>query len=449
MTSEDSSSSPHLVFSYGTLKRGFRNHYNMERDGIRYKRRCHTLEKFPMYCDHENRNRPCLANFPGHGYRVFGELFEVSAQALDYLDEFERVPSHYTRKLCEVKGEDGRIYQAHVYFNNTEERRRSELLVEKKFTMIPNYTMEWHRLYVPRSGNTKACVGEGKDQQKQNSSSSFSSWGMTENLHATLEALDLESLRMSRTTPIGGFSGGVVFDFDSSGRRLEFSVCYCGHCCSAFCSSLVDALTLPVLFHAHATGEGETGECVGEKEDGGEEESLSLRMKQHRKSKRALVSCCNGIGGSSKAPSACQPSTPVNGMVSVRSERTFPRSEISSAQLGLDQLSSVSTTTAALTPCRLKSTDTEANKGLVSLADGFCTAMVETERDTSGVTLFSSIASPPSLLFEESMGMKMQNGGEEEEEEEMETESMSGSRSPEKERERERCLISRSDSFHL
>mmetsp|Transcript_54184 Transcript_54184/g.106011 ORF Transcript_54184/g.106011 Transcript_54184/m.106011 type:complete len:379 (-) Transcript_54184:572-1708(-) len=226
-----------LVFSYGTLKRGFRNHYNMERDGIKYFKRCHTLEKYPMYCDTENRNRPCLAKYPGHGYRVFGELFEVTRDALAYLDDFERVPTHYTRELCAVKGEDGQFYEAFVFFNNTDESRLRDLLYgNEKFTLIPNYTREWHALYVPRTGNTGALSIQIHEEKHP--------------LHATLDALDLHAQRLFEDARGGAFSGGVVVDYIAEKGRLDFSVCYCGCCSSSFYSSLVDALTLAILCHS-------------------------------------------------------------------------------------------------------------------------------------------------------------------------------------------------------
>eukprot|EP00919_Chromeraceae_sp_WS-2016_P002080 GHVR01004986.1.p1 GENE.GHVR01004986.1~~GHVR01004986.1.p1 ORF type:complete len:174 (+),score=40.40 GHVR01004986.1:268-789(+) len=142
----------HLVFSYGTLKRGFCNYYNMERTGIQYCTVGVTVDKFPLYCDSAHRYRPCLVNNPGIGHRVVGEVYEVSDDALTYLDVFEHVPSDYTRGNIIVMGEDDAVYHVNVYFivNDTIIINN---IKEGNINMYPEYTMDLHSLYDPRYGH--------------------------------------------------------------------------------------------------------------------------------------------------------------------------------------------------------------------------------------------------------------------------------------------------------
>ncbi|CEM02179.1 unnamed protein product [Vitrella brassicaformis CCMP3155] len=143
------------VFVYGTLKRGFRNHYNMERDGIEYVAECATAHQLPLYLDHTNRYRPCLANVKGMGHQVCGELYRVHRRLIPELDDFERVPTHYHRECLPVTTEEGEHLHAHVYFNNTD-RAREEELRRGHFELIPDYTYYHHKKYIPRAGNTRA-----------------------------------------------------------------------------------------------------------------------------------------------------------------------------------------------------------------------------------------------------------------------------------------------------
>ncbi|CAN7112951.1 unnamed protein product [Brassica rapa subsp. narinosa] len=90
-----------LVFSYGTLKRGFSNHVLMQ-DLIRsgdasFKGVYQTLEKYPLVCG--PYRVPFLLNKPGSGQRVTGELYSVSPRGLSRLDELEGISrGHYVRQ---------------------------------------------------------------------------------------------------------------------------------------------------------------------------------------------------------------------------------------------------------------------------------------------------------------------------------------------------------------
>lgn len=82
----------HLVFVYGTLKRGEPNDYIWDKPGhgsVRFIAKAKTVRKFPLTIGSEF-NLPYLLNKPGSGNRVVGEIFEV--QNLTLLDDFEDCP---------------------------------------------------------------------------------------------------------------------------------------------------------------------------------------------------------------------------------------------------------------------------------------------------------------------------------------------------------------------
>lgn len=51
-----------LIFVYGTLKRGYCNHYNLESTGISFFQDAMTIHPYVMYIDSTNRSRPCLTD---------------------------------------------------------------------------------------------------------------------------------------------------------------------------------------------------------------------------------------------------------------------------------------------------------------------------------------------------------------------------------------------------
>ncbi|XP_010558617.1 PREDICTED: putative gamma-glutamylcyclotransferase At3g02910 [Tarenaya hassleriana] len=100
-----------LVFTYGTLKRGFSNHVVMQ-DLIRsgdasFRGVYRTLDKFPLVCG--PYRVPFLLNFPGSGHRVIGELYAVSPRGLARLDELEGITlGHYVRLPIRLEKKDDR-----------------------------------------------------------------------------------------------------------------------------------------------------------------------------------------------------------------------------------------------------------------------------------------------------------------------------------------------------
>jgi gamma-glutamylaminecyclotransferase len=89
-----------LIFTYGTLKRGFSNHALMQelmRTGdAALVGTYRTAEKFPLVCG--PYRVPFLLNLPGCGQRVLGELYAVSFKGLVRMDELEGTTrGHYER----------------------------------------------------------------------------------------------------------------------------------------------------------------------------------------------------------------------------------------------------------------------------------------------------------------------------------------------------------------
>jgi gamma-glutamylaminecyclotransferase len=92
----------HLVFVYGTLKRGFPN-YPAYMQSAQFVGTCRTAEKYPLVLSGD-RHVPCLLDTPGKGSEVSGELYRVDEAGLQHLDDLEAVgrPGGYLRRAIEV-----------------------------------------------------------------------------------------------------------------------------------------------------------------------------------------------------------------------------------------------------------------------------------------------------------------------------------------------------------
>ena len=95
----------HLVFVYGTLKRGEPNHSLIEPGsasgqslligtGI-------TQNKFPLVVA-GIYNIPYLLDAVGKGNLISGEIYSVDQQGLDSLDILEGAPKHYQRRREDI-----------------------------------------------------------------------------------------------------------------------------------------------------------------------------------------------------------------------------------------------------------------------------------------------------------------------------------------------------------
>ncbi|KAM7273828.1 hypothetical protein ACFE04_028492 [Oxalis oulophora] len=114
-----------LIFSYGTLKKGFSNH-NLMQDLMKsgdavFKGNYVTVGKYPLVCG--PYRVPFLLNIPGSGQRVKGELYALSDKGLVRVDELEGTSrGHYVRLPIKVtkedddKNEDGEVVDVEAYF---------------------------------------------------------------------------------------------------------------------------------------------------------------------------------------------------------------------------------------------------------------------------------------------------------------------------------------------
>lgn len=129
-----------LIFTYGTLKRGFSNHPLLQ-DLIRtgdasFVGTYRTAGKYPLVCG--PYRVPFLLNIPGSGCWVHGELYSVSTGGLARMDELEGTTrAHYERLPIKVipagEGEEG---------EEAEEETVTELTCAEAYYAHGSYAME-------------------------------------------------------------------------------------------------------------------------------------------------------------------------------------------------------------------------------------------------------------------------------------------------------------------
>lgn len=105
----------HLVFVYGTLKRGFPNHHYMT--GARLVGEARTVDAWPLVVG-GTWFTPYLIPEKGQGHRVAGELWEVPEAMMPALDELEstHLPNGYRRVEIPVELASGTQHDAWTYF---------------------------------------------------------------------------------------------------------------------------------------------------------------------------------------------------------------------------------------------------------------------------------------------------------------------------------------------
>lgn len=115
---------PHLMFVYGTLKRGFANHSALQ--GATYVADATTVECYPMIVQGQYFS-PVMIPEPGQGQRIVGELWEVDDAKLAELDRLEttHLPTGYHRTSIVVEPSaaqwtGGKTVKANCYFKPRE-----------------------------------------------------------------------------------------------------------------------------------------------------------------------------------------------------------------------------------------------------------------------------------------------------------------------------------------
>ncbi|XP_026381705.1 putative gamma-glutamylcyclotransferase At3g02910 [Papaver somniferum] len=122
----------HLVFTYGTLKKGFPNHVLLEdlikSSDAEYLGIYKSKNEYPLVCG--PYKVPFLLNFPDSGNQIFGELYSVSKLGLDRMDELEGISNgHYERLPIQIvsaaaedeeeeSGSGGSIVEAVAYYGH-------------------------------------------------------------------------------------------------------------------------------------------------------------------------------------------------------------------------------------------------------------------------------------------------------------------------------------------
>ena len=99
----------HSVFVYGTLKRGFPNHFFLERATFLGAGR--TSAKYALY----EGEYPFVIKDEAVS-RIAGEVYEVDDVTLARLDQLEQHPDFYRREQAEVMLTSGFLVTAWVYF---------------------------------------------------------------------------------------------------------------------------------------------------------------------------------------------------------------------------------------------------------------------------------------------------------------------------------------------
>lgn len=99
----------HLVFVYGTLRKGYKNHHLMA--GARDLGPARSLESYALFLD----DYPYLVKSQAVA-PVVGELYAVDQSGLARLDQLEEHPNWYCREVITVLDQGGRRHQAWIYF---------------------------------------------------------------------------------------------------------------------------------------------------------------------------------------------------------------------------------------------------------------------------------------------------------------------------------------------
>lgn len=106
---------PIHIFVYGTLKKGFVNHFYLKNE--KFISNATTLEKYQMYPS-LNFAFPFLIKSEKYDF-IKGEIFEVnSKEVLNLLDNLEGYPDLYLKEFIDIKLESGNIIKALTYFKN-------------------------------------------------------------------------------------------------------------------------------------------------------------------------------------------------------------------------------------------------------------------------------------------------------------------------------------------
>ncbi|NPA54299.1 MAG: gamma-glutamylcyclotransferase [Aquificae bacterium] len=100
----------HIVFVYGTLKKGFCNHYYLRK--ARFLGSGRTKEKYKMTVS----DIPFVSKKEKISY-IYGGIYEIDEETLKNLDILEEHPSFYKREKIKVLLNNKKEIEAWIYFN--------------------------------------------------------------------------------------------------------------------------------------------------------------------------------------------------------------------------------------------------------------------------------------------------------------------------------------------
>jgi gamma-glutamylaminecyclotransferase len=125
----------HLVFVYGTLRKGWHNHrHYLDCTGAKFIGEGRTLGKHRMVA----AGVPFVAKHGGE-HTILGELYEVNDEVLENLDRLEGHPSFYCREK-ELVRVNGFVTSAWIYFN---ERGMSKSMPVISDGDYANFERDW------------------------------------------------------------------------------------------------------------------------------------------------------------------------------------------------------------------------------------------------------------------------------------------------------------------
>jgi len=106
----------HLIFVYGTLRKGFGNHHLLE--NAEFLGTGRTKEKYKMTAN----GIPFVSKSEPVSY-IIGEVYEVDKKTLKRLDRLEGHPDWYKREKVKIILETGKEVEAWIYFNEISQGR--------------------------------------------------------------------------------------------------------------------------------------------------------------------------------------------------------------------------------------------------------------------------------------------------------------------------------------
>lgn len=138
----------HIVFVYGTLKKGFPN-FKRYMASAAFLGRYRTVKKYPLVL-FGSRYVPGMLDCPDRGHHIEGELFEVNDECLDRIDLLEGIhePDGYRRRTISVTSMDGvepLQTPAYVYLLDP------QLIKDIRSSHLSLYDLEAAARYKPRT----------------------------------------------------------------------------------------------------------------------------------------------------------------------------------------------------------------------------------------------------------------------------------------------------------